>query len=160
MINGYKCFNSGLVNQYGVKFYPKVIYHADGEIKFQQNGFHMCKKLEDTLRYFDSFNNSIEIANVIGFGRSHEYDDEYNEFFDMYATEYMIIRHVLNREEIMSYALKLSPMAMKRFISLYRLNEFELEIFKRKFYNDCYIMSSINYYQENMNREKNKILLK
>ena len=156
MLNCYKCFNSELESQYGDKFYPNVIYHTDGKIKFQQNGFHMCANLEDTLRYFDSFNNQIIIANVIGFGNYDKYDDYYNEYFDMFATEYMMIEHVLEREEITSYALKLSDTRLKRFLSLYKLNEFELELFKRKYYKDNFIMPTIEYYQSN----KNKILVK
>ena len=50
----------------------------------------MCLNLEDTLRYFDSFNSKILIAKVIGFGNY----DKYNEFFDMYSTEYMLMETI------------------------------------------------------------------
>ena len=74
----------------------------------------------------------------------------------MYATEYMMIEHVLEREEITSYALHLSSVRLKRFLSLYKLNQFEIEIFKRKYYKDSFIMPTIDYYQSN----RNKILIK
>ena len=60
---GYKCFNENLINRYGTKFEIGKIYHANGNIKFgnKGNGFHLCKNLEDTLRYFKSFNYKINI---------------------------------------------------------------------------------------------------
>lgn len=155
MIEAYKCFNDGLVNQYGIKFQIGIVYHATDDIKFQKNGFHMCKNLEDTLRYFDSFNNNIEIAKVCGFGNIDKYEDEYNEFFDMYATEYMIINHVLTREEIVNYTNHISDMALKRFLSLYKLNKCELEYFKEKYKNNYMLMSTIDYFQK-----EEKILIK
>ncbi len=58
---GYKCFNSDLTNRYGSKFEVGKTYHAKGDIKFGNNGngFHMCKNMEDTLRYFDAFNDNV-----------------------------------------------------------------------------------------------------
>ena len=54
---GYKCFNENLTNRYNTKFEIGKIYHVNGNIKFGNNGngFHICKNLEDTLRYFNSF---------------------------------------------------------------------------------------------------------
>lgn len=158
MIEAYKCFNSGLIDQYGQKYQIGKIYHADNKIKFHKNGFHMCTNLEDTLRYFDSFEEDIDIATVSGFGNFDKYDDEYNEFFDMYATEYMLIKHVLTRDEIIAYASGISEMRLKRFLSLYKLNDFELHYFKEKCKKSRMLLETINYYQEN--HEKTKLLKK
>ena len=47
-LNGFKCFNKGLINRYGMQFELNKVYHCDGEIIFGNhgNGFHMCKYLE------------------------------------------------------------------------------------------------------------------
>ena len=148
MITGFKCFNRGLVNRYGEKFEPGIKYHAPGEIKYHQNGFHMCANLEDTLRYFDAMNDEVEIARVLGFGSIDTYDDEYNGFYDMYATEYMEILQVLSHDEIINYALKLTPERVKRFISLFKLTKEEQETFKGKFNNPSVLMT-LEYYQNN-----------
>ena len=148
MVKGYKCFKKGLINQFGSKFEIGKVYKDDKEIRFQHGGFHMCTYLEDTLRYFDAFNEEIEIAEVIGYGKVDKYDDEYNEFFDMYSVENIIICHVLTHEEIINYAYNLPPMRLKRFLSLYRLNKNELELFRKKFYKDYLIMKVLDYYQD------------
>lgn len=97
---GYKCFNDDLTNRYGTKFEVGKTYHANGDIKFGNdgNGFHMCKNIEDTLRYFDAFNDNIRICLVYGFGEFNEYDDEYNGYYDMYSYEYLTILKELSRE--------------------------------------------------------------
>ena len=152
MINGYKCFNEGLINQYGLKFEPNTIYHEDRDVKFHHGGFHMCTNLEDTLRYFDAMNNKVDIAKVTGFGKIDKYNDEYNEYFDMYATEYMIIDYVLTREEIINYSLGLSHMGLKRFVSSYKLTEEEIELFLQRYSRDSVIRDAIEYYQKGNNK--------
>lgn len=94
MIIGYKCFDVGLINRYGMKFDVGKDYHVSNEIKYQNNGFHMCTNLEDTLRYFDAMNGEVEIAKVIGYGSIDEYDDEYNGFYEMYAVENIRVLHI------------------------------------------------------------------
>ena len=81
---GYKCFNEDLTNRYGAEFKVGKTYHVSGNIKFGNdgNGFHMCKNMEDTLRYFDAFNGNVRICLVYGFGKSNKYNDEYNGFYD------------------------------------------------------------------------------
>ena len=147
MIEGYKCFDKDLINRYGSKFEIGKIYHAEDEIKYHCNGFHMCANLEDTLRYFDAINNPVNIAKVIGYGNINEYDDEYNGFYNMYAVEYLEIISLLSRDEIINYALKLSPERVKRFISLYKLNNDEIELFKEKYNKIPFVMDTIEYYQ-------------
>ncbi len=149
MIVGYKCFNEGLVNRYGKKFELGMKYRVYDEIRFRENGFHLCTNLEDTLRYFDAMNEKVEIAKVLGFGNIDIYNDEYNGFYDMYAVEYMEIMHVLTRDEIINYAIHLPVERLRRFISLYRLTKDEIIAFKQKYSNIPAILMTIEYYQEN-----------
>ena len=148
VVYGYKCFNKNLTSQYGDIFKEGKIYHSSNP-HFGKNGFHMCMRLEDTLRYFDAFNDNIRICLVYGFGEFNEYDDEYNGYYDMYSYEYLTILKELSREEIINYALNICEYRLKRFISLYKLNIDEIELFKSKFYNNDNILKCIKYYQEN-----------
>ena len=116
----------------------------------------MCTNLEDTLRYFDAFNEEVDITSVIGYGNINKYDDEYNEFFDMYSVEYLKLLTLLKREEIISYALKLPSMRLKRFISLFKLTKEELELFREKFKKDSMIQTTMDFYQD----EKSKLYIK
>ena len=58
---GYKVFYKGLIDSFGNKHTIGTKYKLDGEVKWSQNGFHFCKRPEDTLRNFDDFNNKLEI---------------------------------------------------------------------------------------------------
>ena len=73
---------------------------VDGNIKFgvNGNGFHFCKRLEDTLRYIDD--KDPKIARVIGRGTIDEGFDDYNGYYDMYASSIIDIKYFLMREEI------------------------------------------------------------
>ena len=148
---GYKCFNQGLINRYGHKFEMGKTYHAESEIKFGNNGngFHICTNLEDTLRYFDAFNNEVDICLVCCYGDNSLYNDEYYGYYDMYAFEYMKIIKKLSREEIFEYAKRLSDYRLKRFISLMKLTQNELEEIKNLFKDNEDILKCILYYQEN-----------
>ena len=79
MIMGYKAFDSKTNNRYGMHFEESKVYKVDGDIKFGNhgNGYHMCSRLEDTLRYVD-MNDDFVIAEVIGFGDMVLSEDEYN----------------------------------------------------------------------------------
>jgi len=158
---GYKCFNENLTNRYNTKFEIGKIYHVNGNIKFGNNGngFHICKNLEDTLRYFNSFDYNISICLVYAFGKYDKYNDEYYGFYDMYAYEYLTILKKLNREEIINYALNLNEIRIQRFLSLYKLSNEEIKLFKNKFNNFESIIKCISYYQEN-NKDVYKILKK
>ena len=130
MIEGYKCFDKGLINRYGVTFELGKIYHANGDIKFQKNGFHMCANLEDTLRYYDGFSN-IKIAEVIGIGKIDRYEDNYYGYYDMYSAERLYILKFLSREEIYQYILNIAEHSslftdrVIRFVEGYKINEEE-----------------------------------
>lgn len=159
---GYKCFNKGLTNRYGYQFEVGKTYHCDKEIQFGNDGhgFHMCKRLEDTFRYFDTTNGEIDICAVTGFGTIHKIDDEYNGYYDMYSCEYLKIKKLLTRGEIIAYGLKLSPFRAERFIQTLSMTPEEVNLFKEKFKNNKELLDYIAYYQEQdkevFNRKKGR----
>lgn len=147
-IRGYKCFNSDFTNRYGRKFSVGKIYVVPGIIKFGNygNGFHICKNMEDTFRYYDTSN--IIVCEVIGSGNYVEYSDEYNEYFDMYSVEKLEIIRKLSREEIIEEGLNLNEIRVKRFLSTFKLTQEEIDNFKSKFRNNRNILNILAYYQE------------
>lgn len=149
MLSGYKCFNKDLTNRYGQKFEVGVLYHCNKDIKFGNDGhgFHMCVHLEDTLRYFDAMNDEVNICKVNCYGKKELYEDNYYGYYDMYATEYMVIEKILTREEIIFYALGLEEDRLTRFISLFKLTEKEKQLFLDKFSRCQNVLDYIAYYQ-------------
>ena len=147
---GYKCFNKNMTNRYGQKFEVGKTYSIVGKVKFGNNGhgFHMCKRMEDTLRYFDAMKEDVIICFVLGSGEIVSYKDEYDGYYDMFAVSNLKILKQLTREEIIMKALLLSEERVKRFISGYKLNSEEINIFKNKFYNCVNAIETIEYYQE------------
>ena len=145
---GYKSFNADMTNRYGMKFEVGKIYMTCGPIKFGNNGngFHMCKNMEDTFRYFDSTN--IAVCEVNGYGKKVKYEDDYYGFYDMYAVEKLEILKLLKRKEILDYMLKLYPERVMRFIQLFKLYDDEIKIFEEKFRNDAKVINTIKYYQK------------
>lgn len=148
MIRGYKCFKAGLITNYNEKLNSNKIHFVKNEIKYSKNGYHMCANLEDTLRFFNSFEEPVDIAEVIGFGQVDRYDDEYNDFYEMYAVEFLDIVKVLSREEIIKYVLNLPEQRVIRFVSLYRLNEDEILLLKNIYSKNEDILDAIMYYQD------------
>ena len=150
MFYGYKCFQKGLFNRYGIQYEINKEYHCDGVIRFGNdgNGFHVCERLEDTLRYFDAMKKEVDIAKVCCHGNYDSYEDDYNEFYDMYAYEYMTILKILTKKEIIDYGLELNEIQVKRFLSLYKLSEDEILLFQKQFRNNVGVLSTISYYQE------------
>lgn len=128
---GYKVFYKGLIDSFGNKHTIGRKYKLDGEVKWSQNGFHFCKRPEDTLRNFDDFNNKLEIALIQASGNIVEYDDEYYGYYDMFASsEYKIIR-VMSREEIVREVLTSKNIfRQKRLLERMRLTEEQLKLFK------------------------------
>ncbi len=66
----------------------------------------------------------------------------------MFAFEYMVIKKLLTREEIIAYGLELFGYQLERFISLFKLTKEEINIFKHKFQKESQILKFIAYYQE------------
>lgn len=148
IIVGFKTFNKCLINNYGVKYDINKIYHMNSIIKYgiNGNGFHMCKNLEDTLRYFDTFNNDVDICLVLGFGNFDEYFDEYYGYYNMFAFENMFIIKKLSREEIIEYMKKQNEERIRRFVSLFKMNAKEYNSFRNI---SLRIDEYIDYYQLN-----------
>ena len=146
---GYKAFNKDLTNRYGKKFEVGKIYIAPGAIKFgnEGNGFHLCKNIEDTFRYFEPEN--MTVCKVIGSGEMDEGIDHYYGFYEMYAVEKIEIIKELSRLEIIELGLDLNELSARRFISLFPLTKEEIILFKTKFKKDPIVLEAISYYQEN-----------
>ena len=144
---GYKALNSDLTNNYGFKFEENKTYHIDGEVKFGVvgNGFHLSKRIEDTFRYINDEN--VVIAKVTGFGEIVEGFDEYNEYFDMYATSDIRIDHIMTREEVIQTMLNRGEFAVCRFITTgFKLTEDEINMFRVKFSNSIMVNQYLDYY--------------
>ena len=151
-VKGYKAFNKGLTNRYGRKFEIGKQYSVDGNISFGNNGngFHFCKNIEDTLRYFDGVDGEVEIVEVIGTGEIVTNEDEYNGFYDMYAAKTITISKKIERKKLVNMFLTkiTSEPRVVRFVQLFRLTEKEIEMFKLKYAGSIMIMDAIAYYQE------------
>lgn len=150
-IRGYKAFNEDLSNRYGAEFKAGEIYQVTGPVAFgtRGNGFHFCKRLEDTLRYFDAMEGNVQIAEVIGRGNIAEYYDDYYGYYDMYAASELEVVKVLSREEILvPYLISANYDRVKRFVSGFRLTFDEKEMFRTAFSDRKDILQAIAYYQD------------
>lgn len=137
-IIGYKSVDKNYKDICGNILEENKIYHVDGKIIFGNggNGYHFAKKLEDTMRYQlkdEDFLTRPNIAKVIGFGDMVESCDDYYGYYELYAAENIRILKYLKEEEIITYALNLREDRMLRFVSLYRLNNDEIKLFKNKY---------------------------
>ena len=132
VFKGYKCFNGDLTNRYGAQFEVGKEYQKTN-IKFGNDGhgYHMCKNLVDTFRFFDS--EDCVVAEVTGWGKYEKYDDDYYGYDDMYAFEHMRIERVLSRDDIIEIMLNSYTQTVKRFIQTFKLTPEEVELFHNKF---------------------------
>lgn len=153
-IIGYKCFNSDLTNRYGMKFEIGKSYSVNGEISFGNNGngFHFCKNLEDTFRYFPALEEDVSVCLVKGYGTMYEYEDDYNGYYDMYSCSNIDIIKQLSRDEIVDIMINSNELKVCRFIQCFRLNDNEIEMFRNKFKSN-----NVNFYIENYQVNSNKI---
>lgn len=148
--NGYKAFNSDYTNNYGKVFLEGEVYHIDGEISFgiKGNGYHFCKRIEDTFRYINDDNKIV--AEVVGFGKIVESMDEYYEYFDMYSASSIKIKRFLSRDEVFNYILHANEFVVKRFIVTgFKLTDGEIAMLRNYFYNSNAICDYIDYYYLN-----------
>ena len=164
-IKGFKAFNSDLTNNYGNIFLEGETYHIDGDISFgiNGNGYHFCKRLEDTFRYISDDNKRV--AQVTGFGEIKEGFDDYNEYYDMYSASSLTINHILEREEVLNYILHANEFCVLRFIVTgFKLTNDEILMFRNYFANSLIINKYIDYYLLNdkraFNQETNCKILK
>lgn len=151
-IKGYKAFSENRVNRYGYQFNEGKHYRVNGDISFGNygNGFHFCTNIEDTFRYVDAMNSKVELAEVIGSGEMVKYNDEYYGYYDMYAASDLDVVRFLSRKEIVEHFLiNANSLAVRRFVSTFKLTEEEIVLFKYKFFDDIDILNAIKYYQEN-----------
>lgn len=165
-IKGYKVFSEDGINRYGMEFEEGKKYHVDGTISFGNNGngIHFCKRMEDTFRYFDAMNGNVKVAEVIGSGDIVEFNDEYYGYYEMYAASDLEVLKFLSREEIIEHFLNRNELFVCRFVSLFKLTEEEILLFKTKFFDNISVLKAIAYYQEKdldvYSRESNKIYRK
>ena len=152
-IYGYKMFKKNLTNQYGEKFEIGKIY-IDSKID-KGLGFHFCKRIEDTLilsNYGGYNNEELEFYEVCGKGKTYYYENDYVGIYDVYASEELKIIRGVPRNELIEMFLNMDGFVNKdriqRFLSLYKLNQDEIVIFKDRFVNDSKILKMIGYYQE------------
>lgn len=164
-LKGYKAFNGDLTNNYGDKFEEGKTYHLDGNVKFGVDGygFHFCKNIEDTFRYINDPN--IKVAKVTASGKIVESSDEYNEYFDMYASDTITIDHIMTREEIIREMLGKTENKVCRFIMTgFKLSDDEIKMFRAKFYNSRMVSNYLDYYmlgdKEVFNRSFNEYVKK
>ena len=118
-IIGYKAFylvGDKLVDKFDNVYEEKETYHYDGDVIFHRSGFHMCLNPEDTLRYLDAFENEVVICEVEGSGKSHEYWDDYNEYYDMYSVEDLTIIKQLSKKDLLDIIKNKTFMKKDRFI--------------------------------------------
>lgn len=150
MIKGYKAFYENMENRYGMRFEENKTYYAQGPLRFGNdgNGFHFCRRLEDTLRYFPAMEEKIQIAKVTSLGEYEIFNDEYYGYYDLYVTRELKIDKILTREEIIKMYLDMDTDRVIRFVSGYRLTPEEIELFKLRYSDDKKIIKAILYYQE------------
>ena len=163
IINGYKAFNSDLTNNYGKKFTEGYVYHVSGDVSFgvKGNGFHFCKRMEDTFRYINDDNKLV--AEVTGFGNIKEGFDNYNEYYDMYSASSIKINRFLSREEVLNYVMHANEFAVIRFIVTgFKLTDEEISLFRNIFSDSLLINNYLDYYylHDKDIFKKNKILKK
>ncbi|MDO4996747.1 MAG: hypothetical protein Q4E69_06170 [Bacilli bacterium] len=151
---GYKAFNDDHTNRYGLYFEEGMTYTSEGKVSFGVNstgGFHMCKNLEDTLRYFIGLENDPVVAEVEGSGDIVEYEDDYNGYYDMYSVERLEVKRFLSREEMLYTILDdthIYDERVCRFVQGIRMNPVEIELFKEYFEDSPRVLQAIAYYQE------------
>lgn len=109
-------------------------YHNNDPVQFNKNGFHFCKRLEDTLHFFAGYQSDIDICEVIGYGTISEFSNDYYGYYDMYAASDIKIVRKLSKIEILNMYKELLSDAyfnqerISRFLYYYpNLNEEDYE---------------------------------
>ena len=153
-LEGFKTFNKNMTNRYGRPFQVGRIYRINLSPKFGNRGvgFHFCKRLEDTLRYFPAMEEEVAIAKVTSLGERVSSDDEYYGYYDMYSTNAIRIDKVLTREEIIKMYLTepehKNIQRVCRFLQGFKLTEEEIVLFRLAYGGYKEVEDAISYYQE------------
>lgn len=101
-IKGFKTFLKGMKTLEGnLTLQVGKTYHIDEPIQFKKNGFHFCKRLEDTLHYFTDYQTDVDICAVTGFGNVLKTSHEYYGYYDIYVTSDLKIDRLLSKQEIL-----------------------------------------------------------
>ena len=146
-IKGYKAFNDDRTNRYGMFFEEGKIYTVPGKASFglKGNGFHFCKNIEDTFRYFDP--ERCVIASVIGLGDIAIGYDDYNEYYDMYSATSIKIEHFLSREEVLNNIVNKSEQSICRFLQTgFQLTEEEIKMIEMRAKPNNQVENYLDYY--------------
>ena len=144
---GYKAFDN-MKDRYGNEYATDIIYEIPGMVNLRKEGFHFCEHISDVFRYYNGFDDNTVVCKVVGMGELDKYDDEYNEYFDMYESSKLRILKELSREEILEAACNDGIFSVLRLISSYKLTEEEINTILSR-YNDNAIKDYIDYYQRN-----------
>ncbi len=118
-IEGFKAFTKGLITRQGNKLELYKLYRIEQPPVFMSSGFHKCKCLEDTLRYFDCSN--IDICKVEGYPAYTTYYDDYTGSDEMYSCQGILLTHLMTPEEIIEEAKQMNEYRFKKFIAFYPL---------------------------------------
>lgn len=151
IIEGYKAFYRNMKNRYGFEFEEGEIYSVDGPLSFgvTGNGYHFCKRLEDTLRYFPTSNEGqIEFAKVTSLADVVEQYDDYYGYYDMYSARKIMINKILTREEVINMFLDTYEERVTRFLAGFKLTEKEREVFRLRYPGSRKVQLAIRYYQD------------
>ena len=84
---------------------------------------------------------------VRGFGNIVCHDDDDYGYYDMYSASNIEILKKLSREEIFEYILKSSKEQVIRFVKTYKLNDYEIEILRKKYEKNIDVNNAIEYFQ-------------
>ncbi len=142
-IKGFKAFNKGLITRQGNKLELYKLYEIKEEPLFMSRGYHMCKCIEDTLRYFDC--NDIDICEVEGYPKYEEYIDEYAGSEEMYSCQKILLTKLLTKEEIIEEAKQMNMFRFAKFLLFYPLTLEQQKYFMEKYINDNWILSKLIY---------------
>ena len=144
-MKGYKALDKDLKNRYGFQYEFDKIYILNGKLKWKENGFHFCKRPEDTLRYVDSWNDNYQIVEVEGSGNLQLYEDEYYGYFDMYVSSEMELVDYVSRDKLFNMVFNSNnEYRVKRLIEMIELTKYEIEEIKEKY---PILIPTIEYYQ-------------
>lgn len=155
-IIGYKGFDKNNCNRYNMLFEENQTYKVEGDMypgKYSQakmNGYHMCKNLVDVFRFVDAKNDNFSVAKVVGGGKTFEFEDDYNGYYEMYVCSEIYIKRFITREEIISLVLGCNEFELHKFFMTFKCTPEEILLFINKFKNNTSICRDILYYQIGM----------
>ena len=79
-------YQSDFKNNAGLQCKVGQILETTKPIAPKQNGYDFAKRLEYTLRFGNALQEDVVICEVTSLGDVIEYEDEYNDYFELYVT--------------------------------------------------------------------------